>query len=45
MLFFGRGKSERTDGGMIEVALDPKVNKTGDIWHICIEVVILSYFS
>ncbi|KAJ6939511.1 isoamylase 3 [Populus alba x Populus x berolinensis] len=32
-----RGKSERTDGGMIEVALDPKVNKTGDIWHICIE--------
>ncbi|KAL5558919.1 hypothetical protein UlMin_035130, partial [Ulmus minor] len=23
--------------GMIELALDPKVNKTGDIWHICIK--------
>ncbi|CAK7347191.1 unnamed protein product [Dovyalis caffra] len=32
-----RGKRERLDGGMIEVALDPGVNKTGDIWHICIE--------
>ncbi|KAJ6391466.1 hypothetical protein OIU77_025446 [Salix suchowensis] len=31
------GKFERPDGEMIEVALDPKVNKTGDVWHICIE--------
>ncbi|XP_024024358.1 isoamylase 3, chloroplastic isoform X1 [Morus notabilis] len=28
---------ERTDGGMVELALDPKVNKTGDVWHICIK--------
>lgn len=24
-------------GGMIEVALDPHKNKTGDIWHACVE--------
>ncbi|PON70059.1 Glycoside hydrolase [Trema orientale] len=27
----------RTDGGMVELALDPQANKTGDIWHICIK--------
>lgn len=32
-----RGKFGRPDGDMIELALDPHVNKTGDIWHICIE--------
>ncbi|GLT73053.1 hypothetical protein SLA2020_449390 [Shorea laevis] len=32
-----RGKFGRLDGGMMELALDPHVNKTGDIWHICIE--------
>ncbi|KAK3230950.1 hypothetical protein Dsin_002831 [Dipteronia sinensis] len=32
-----RGNLDRLDGGMIELALDPRVNKTGDIWHICIE--------
>ncbi|KAJ7958969.1 putative Isoamylase [Quillaja saponaria] len=32
-----RGKLGTLDGGMIELALDPQVNKTGDIWHICIE--------
>lgn len=26
-------------GGMVEVALDPHKNKTGDIWHVCVEVV------
>lgn len=36
-----RGKFGRLDGGMMELALDPRVNKTGDIWHICIEVVLL----
>ncbi|KAG1342324.1 isoamylase 3, chloroplastic [Cocos nucifera] len=24
-------------GGMVEVALDPHKNKTGDIWHVCVE--------
>lgn len=28
------------DGGMTELALDPNMNKTGDIWHICIKVNI-----
>nr|XP_023872400.1 isoamylase 3, chloroplastic-like [Quercus suber] len=32
---------ERWDGKMMELTLDPHVNKTGDIWHICIEVVLL----
>lgn len=32
-----KGKFHRLDGGMVELALDPNVNKTGDIWHICIE--------
>ncbi|XP_057973626.1 isoamylase 3, chloroplastic isoform X2 [Malania oleifera] len=27
----------RLNGGMKELTLDPHVNKTGDIWHICIE--------
>jgi hypothetical protein len=36
-----RGKFGRPDGDMIELALDPHVNKTGDIWHICIEVILL----
>ncbi|PON49756.1 Glycoside hydrolase [Parasponia andersonii] len=27
----------KTDGRMVELALDPRVNKTGDIWHICIK--------
>ncbi|GFP98915.1 isoamylase 3 chloroplastic [Phtheirospermum japonicum] len=25
------------DQGMVELSLDPQVNKTGDIWHICVE--------
>ncbi|GAY41555.1 hypothetical protein CUMW_060400 [Citrus unshiu] len=32
-----REKLDWQDGGMIELPLDPCVNKTGDIWHICIE--------
>lgn len=39
-LLFLRGVHERLVGNVIELALDPHVNKTGDIWHICIEVVI-----
>ncbi|KAK7282835.1 hypothetical protein RIF29_11919 [Crotalaria pallida] len=31
------GSTGALDGGMIELALDPHSNKTGDIWHICIE--------
>lgn len=47
MLVIGiiRGGSERLDDGMMELTLDPHVNKTGDIWHICIEVVWLLGFS
>ncbi|KAL5145311.1 Isoamylase 3, chloroplastic [Glycine soja] len=32
-----RGSIDALDGGMIEMVLDPDLNKTGDIWHICIE--------
>ncbi|XP_059631302.1 isoamylase 3, chloroplastic isoform X2 [Cornus florida] len=32
-----RGKDGRIDGGMMELTLDPRINKTGDTWHICIE--------
>ncbi|GAV83252.1 Alpha-amylase domain-containing protein/CBM_48 domain-containing protein [Cephalotus follicularis] len=32
-----RGKLDGVDGGMIELSLDPRLNKTGNIWHICIE--------
>ncbi|XP_039041589.1 isoamylase 3, chloroplastic-like isoform X3 [Hibiscus syriacus] len=32
-----RGELNKLDGGMIEFSLDPRLNKTGDIWHICIE--------
>lgn len=28
-----------TDGQMIELTLDPRANRTGDIWHICLEDV------
>jgi isoamylase len=33
------GKDDTDDDGMIELVLDPSVNKTGDTWHICVEVV------
>ncbi|XP_014501792.1 isoamylase 3, chloroplastic isoform X1 [Vigna radiata var. radiata] len=32
-----RGSIGTLNGGMIEMVLDPDLNKTGDIWHICIE--------
>ncbi|CAJ1974074.1 unnamed protein product [Sphenostylis stenocarpa] len=32
-----RGSIDPLDGGMIEIVFDPNLNKTGDIWHICIE--------
>ncbi|XP_019175308.1 PREDICTED: isoamylase 3, chloroplastic isoform X2 [Ipomoea nil] len=28
---------ESVDAGTIELALDPRINRTGDIWHICVE--------
>ncbi|KAM7258061.1 hypothetical protein ACFE04_013802 [Oxalis oulophora] len=31
------GKLGSLEGGMIELSLDPSVNKTGDIWHICVQ--------
>ncbi|KAE9457384.1 hypothetical protein C3L33_10706, partial [Rhododendron williamsianum] len=34
---FSREEHDKLDGGMVEMTLDPRVNKTGDIWHICIE--------
>lgn len=37
-LFCCRGSIDTMNGGMIEMVLDPDLNKTGDIWHICIEV-------
>lgn len=32
-----REKLDRLDGGMMELVLDRNLNKTGNIWHICIE--------
>lgn len=32
-----REEHDKLDGGMVELTLDPRVNKTGDIWHICVE--------
>lgn len=29
--------TDELNNNMIEVALDPQKNKTGDIWHICVE--------
>ncbi len=26
--------------GCLEIALDPAVNRTGDLWNICVEVII-----
>nr|GEV05107.1 isoamylase 3, chloroplastic isoform X1 [Tanacetum cinerariifolium] len=28
---------ERQNDGMVELKLDPQSNKTGDIWHICVQ--------
>ncbi|XP_072978813.1 isoamylase 3, chloroplastic isoform X1 [Typha angustifolia] len=32
-----RDDNEESNPGIVEVALDPKKNKTGDIWHVCLE--------
>ncbi|KAH6837974.1 isoamylase 3 [Perilla frutescens var. hirtella] len=32
-----RRKHSKLEEGMIELSLDSQVNKTGDIWHICVE--------
>ncbi|XP_073122191.1 isoamylase 3, chloroplastic isoform X2 [Henckelia pumila] len=32
-----RGEPNIDDQGMITLSLDPLANKTGDIWHICVE--------
>ena len=39
---YPRGEFDGTAGCVTEISLDPRVNKTGDIWHICMEVVSLS---
>ena len=41
-LIYYRENSGTMEGGMIELTLDPHLNKTGDIWHICIEVLLYS---
>lgn len=28
---------QQSKGGFLEVALDPVINKTGDMWHVCLE--------
>lgn len=33
-----RGDSGGKPSGCLEIALDPDVNRTGDLWHICVEV-------
>lgn len=38
------GKISDVDDELIELTLDPCENKTGDIWHICIEVFYLVRF-
>ncbi|KDP41425.1 hypothetical protein JCGZ_15832 [Jatropha curcas] len=37
-----RGAHDRLAAEMIELALDPHVNKTGDVWHICVKDLPLS---
>ncbi|KAL7262551.1 hypothetical protein ACSBR1_000838 [Camellia fascicularis] len=32
-----REEHDKPDGGMVELRLDPHLNKTGDIWHLCVE--------
>ncbi|KAM6547505.1 hypothetical protein CsatB_019181 [Cannabis sativa] len=32
------------DGEMVELALDPHQNRTGDVWHICVKVFSLTFF-
>ncbi|KAG6472643.1 hypothetical protein ZIOFF_070117 [Zingiber officinale] len=33
-----REDNQQMDDGMLEVPLDPQINKTGDVWHIYIEM-------
>ena len=40
MMYFFREKQNRMDDIMVELTLDPDVNRTGNIWHICVEVVL-----
>jgi len=39
IILFSRSDNEELHNGMIEVALDPQNNKTGDIWHVFVEVI------
>ena len=34
----GSAGSPGRPSGCLEIALDPAVNRTGDLWHICVEV-------
>ncbi|KAL9312815.1 hypothetical protein ACSQ67_018267 [Phaseolus vulgaris] len=40
-----QGCIDTMNGGMIEMVLDPDLNKTGDIWHICIELYSIDYLD
>lgn len=32
------GGAPGASGGYMEIALDPAINKTGDVWHVCLKV-------
>lgn len=34
----GSAEGQDRPSGCLEIALDPVVNRTGDLWHICVEV-------
>ena len=36
------GAGQGKPSGCLEIALDPDVNRTGDLWHICVEVRLSS---
>jgi hypothetical protein len=36
------GAGQGKPSGCLEIALDPDVNRTGDLWHICVEVRLTS---
>ena len=34
----GSAEGQGKPSGCLEIALDPVINRTGDLWHICVEV-------
>ncbi len=33
-----QSSSSSKPSGCLEIALDPAVNRTGDLWHVCVQV-------